>query len=262
MFGREVDGLKLTFRLAGINNQNFLMRDEETGTYWQQISGLAIAGPLKDRQLPIIASDELTFGLWRAEHPQGTVLKDLDKYKAEYSPMDWDVKMKKARTVLSFAEAGLKPRDLMLGIRAFGASRAFPFEKAIQAKLIQDRVGSEAVLLVVGPDAQSIRAFRQRIAGVDGVPEFYRTVEERAPAKLDPASAAAPLLMDDATGSRWNFQGCAVEGKAKGTCLERIEVVKDYWFDWRNYNPQTTVYGQTLRGGSAQQLARPAKATP
>jgi len=34
-----VDGLKLTFHLAGINSQNFLMRDEETGTYWQQISG-------------------------------------------------------------------------------------------------------------------------------------------------------------------------------------------------------------------------------
>jgi hypothetical protein len=251
-----VDGLKLTFHLAGINNQNFLMRDEETGTYWQQISGLAIAGPLKGRRLPIIASDELTFGLWRAEHARGTVLKDLDKYKAEYSPMDWDVKMKKARTVLNFAEAGLKPRDLMLGIQAFGASRAFPFEKVIAEKLVQDRVGAEPVLLVVGPDGQSVRAFRQRIPGADGVPEFYRTAQEQAPAKLDAASAAAPLLMDDATGSRWNFQGCAVEGKAKGTCLERIEVVKDYWFDWRNYNPQTTVYGKTLRSETVQ----PAKA--
>ncbi len=39
-----MDGLRLTFHLAGINNQNFLMRDEETGTYWQQISGVAIFG--------------------------------------------------------------------------------------------------------------------------------------------------------------------------------------------------------------------------
>ena len=167
-----MDGLKLTFHLAGINNQNFLMRDEETGTYWQQISGVAISGPLKGRRLQIIASDELTFGLWRAEHPKGTVFKDLDKYKAEYSPMDWDVKMRKTRTVLSFNEAGLKPRDLMLGIRAFGASRAFPVERVMQEKLVQDRVGAEPVLLVVGPDARSIRAFRQRLPGVDGVPEY------------------------------------------------------------------------------------------
>ena len=251
MLGREVDGLKLTFHLAGINNQNFLMRDEETGTYWQQINGMAVSGPLKGRQLPIIASDELTFGLWRAEHRQGTVFKDLDKYRAEYSPLNWDVKMKRAPTVLSFAEAGLKPRDLMLGIQAFGASRAFPIERMMKEKLIQDRVGAEPVLLVVGPDAQSVRAFRQRIQGVEGVSEFYRTVEEKTPAKLDSASASAPLLMDAATGSRWNFQGCAVEGKLKGACLERVEVIKDYWFDWRNYNPKTSVYGKTLRGGIA-----------
>ena len=31
MWGRTVNGLTLTFHLAGINNQNFLMRDEETG---------------------------------------------------------------------------------------------------------------------------------------------------------------------------------------------------------------------------------------
>lgn len=244
-----MDGLKLTFHLAGINNQNFLMRDEETGSYWQQISGLAIAGPLKGRQLPFVASEELTFGLWRAEHPAGTVLRDNDKYKSGYASLDWDVKMQKAPTVLSYNEAGLKPRDLMLGVQAFGASRAFPFERVIREKLVQDHVGTEPVMLVVGPDGESVRAFRQRIPGVNGVPEFYRTVEEKPPGKLD---AAAPLLMDDATGSRWNFQGCAVEGRTKGACLERIEVIKDYWFDWRHYNRQTSVYGKTLPGGKMQ----------
>jgi hypothetical protein len=42
-----VAGRRLTFHLAGINNQNFLMRDEETGSYCQKISGSAISGPLK-----------------------------------------------------------------------------------------------------------------------------------------------------------------------------------------------------------------------
>jgi hypothetical protein len=260
VWGREVDGIRLTFHLAGINNQNFLMRDEETGTYWQQISGLAVAGALKGRQLPFVASDELTFDLWRAEHPQGTVLRDSNKYKSGYSAMDWEIKMQKTPTVLSYREAGLKPRDLMLGIHAFGASRAFPFERVIREKLVQDRVGAEPVLLVVGPDAQSVRAFRQRIPGIAGAaPEFYRTVEEKAPAQLDAASAFAPLLMDAATGSRWNFQGCAVDGKAKGTCLERVEVIKDYWFDWRHYNLRTSVYGKALPDTHSVQEASPAK---
>ena len=49
-------------------------------------------------------------------------------------------------------------------------------------------------------------------------------------------------MMDDATGSQWNFRGCAVAGKAKGVCLERVEALKDYWFDWKQYNAATTVF--------------------
>ena len=225
MWGREVEGLRLTFHLAGINNQNFLMRDEETGTYWQQISGRAVAGPLAGRTLPFVYSDELTFGLWRQEQRRGTVLRDEAKYAAEYAPKDWDVKMAKTPTVISFAQPGIGARDLMLGVAAFGAARAFPYQAVTAAKLVRDHVGAETVVVAVGPDGQSVRVFREP-SGT----EFYR---------LD-----SGLMMDGATGSKWDFQGCAVEGSAKGKCLERVEAVKDYWFDWRNYHPETTVWGK------------------
>jgi hypothetical protein len=228
-----VGGIPLTFHLAGINNQNFLMRDEETGTYWQQISGAAISGPLKGRQLELIHSDELNFSTWKTEQPQGTVLADAQKDLADYSPKNWDVEMKREPTVIAFAEHGLKARDLMLGIRAFGASRAWLYDQVSREKLIKDHVGSEPVLLVVGPDNQSVRAFRDRIPGVDVAPDFYRLPDK-----------TTRLLMDAETGSEWNFQGCAVSGKSQGLCLEPVAMLKDYWFDWRNYNPHTTVYGK------------------
>ncbi len=227
-------GLRLTFHLAGINNQNFLMRDEQTGTYWQQISGKAVSGPLRGSQLPFVHSDELNFGTWQSEEPQGTVLQDAAEYRFGYARKDWDVRMQRAPTVIDFREHGLKARDLMLGIQAFGASRAFPFDQVIREKLVEDRVGAEPVLLVVGADGQSVRAFRDRVPGVLGAPEFYRVSGNQPGA----------LLMDAATGSEWNFQGCAVSGKIKGICLEPLEVLKDYWFDWRNFNPSTTVYGR------------------
>ena len=235
MWGRDIAGLRLTFHLAGINNQNFLMRDDQTGTYWQQISGQAVSGPLRGSQLPFVHSDELNFGTWRAEEPRGTVLQDVAPYVAEYAPKDWDVQMGRARTVIDFHEHGLKGRDVMLGIQAFGVSRAFPYDQVIREKLVEDHVGAEPVLLVVGGDGQSVRAFRNRIAGVKGPSDFYRL-------PASPASAAAALLMDAATGSAWNFQGCAITGKAAGTCLEPVQILKDYWFDWRNFNPSTTVY--------------------
>jgi hypothetical protein len=225
--------LRLTFHLAGINNQNFLMRDEETGTYWQQISGAAISGPLKGRRLTLVLSDELTLATWKSEQPQGTVLDDVPEFISDYAKRDWDVRMKRAPTVLNFPEHALTARDLMLGIQAFGASRAFLYDRVVKEKLVKDHVGVEPVLLVVGPDDQSVRAFRDRIPGVNGATDFYRIT-----------GRPGVQLIDDATGSEWNFQGCATSGKAKVLCLEPIPMLKDYWFDWRNYNPKTTVYGK------------------
>jgi hypothetical protein len=227
-----VDGLKLTFHLAGINNQNFLMRDEETGTFWQQISGAAVAGPLKGKNLVLVYSDELTLQLWKTEQPKGTLVKDAARYTAEYASKDWDVRMARAPTVISYAQPGMTQRTIVMGIRAFGVSRAYPYNLLKAEKLVKDRLGGVPILIVVGPDGQSVRAFRAAVPGSDAQPDFYRL------------SDGGATMMDDATGSRWNFQGCAVEGKAVGACLTRVDIIKDYWFDWRHYNADTSVFGK------------------
>jgi len=230
-----IDGLRLTFHLAGIDNQNFLMRDEETGTYWQQISGRAISGPLAGRALALVPSDELSFKLWKSEQPRGAVVKDVAAYVREYSPENWDVEMARARTVLSFREHGMENRDIVMGVEAFGSSRAFRYDALLRERLVLDHVGLEPVAAVVGPDNVSVRIFRRRISGIDPPPDFYRV--EGQPA----------LFLDSATGSGWNFQGCAISGKLQGACLERVETIKDYWFDWRNYHPGTTIFSGTGR---------------
>ena len=52
-----MDGRRLSFRLTGINNQNFLMTDEQTGSWWQQVTGEAVHGPLKGRRLDLVFHD-------------------------------------------------------------------------------------------------------------------------------------------------------------------------------------------------------------
>ena len=242
-----MDGRRLTFHLAGINNQNFLMRDEETGSYWQQITGAAISGPLKGRRLTLVFSDELTFGAWKAEQPNGTVLQEVPRYASQYEAKDWDVRMRREPAVIQFPEHGMQSRDLILGIQAAGSSRAFLYDRVIQEKLVKGNVGALPVLIAVGGDGQSVRAFRDQIPGVDGAPDFYRLTANESREPLPGA-----LMLDSETGSEWNFQGCAVSGKVKGACLERIPMLKDYWFDWRNYNPKTTIWGNGIRGNATR----------
>ncbi len=226
----------LHFYLAGINNQNFLMRDKETGTWWQQITGKAIYGPLQGATLELVLSDELTFGEWRTEFPNSQVLAPVAKYTKEYEP-NWEPEVAKLPVVISFPGTELKSRDVVVGLTINGAARAYPWETFARQSPLVDRVNGTPLLLVLGPDAKSFRVFVSRIDGRDA--DFFLQGDDTANAT---AEKKAWTLVDATTASQWNFQGCATSGPALGKCLDRIPALKDYWFDWRNYHPDTTVY--------------------
>ena len=231
-----MNGQELHFYLAGINNQNFLMRDRETGSWWQQITGKAIYGPLQGAGLKPVLSDELTFGEWRDESPSGLVLAPVAKYAKEYDS-NWEPEVAKLPVVISFPGTELKPRDVVVGLTINGTARAYPWETFAKQSPVLDRVNGVPLLLVLGLDGKSFRAFVSRIEGKDA--EFFLKGE-------DPDSSSAQkkdwMLIDSTTASEWNFKGCAVSGPAQGKCLDRVLALKDYWFDWRNYHPDTTIY--------------------
>ncbi len=229
VWNRMVDGSLLHFRLAGINNGNALLRDEETSSIWQQSTGEAIFGPLKGKQLQLVRSNELSFALWRKEQPQGRVLKPNSLYAADYDPKDWEKHVEKTPTVVDTTKSGIGPHQLMVGITVAGENKAYPVQAIMAAKLIQDHVGKVPVLLLVGPDGASIRTFEGKPEGVDTGLTFATGPREGT-------------MSDAETGSVWNFQGCAVEGKLSGQCLKEIDAHKDYWFDWMNHHPDSSVF--------------------
>lgn len=228
MWKRTAGGRELHFRLAGINNQNFLMRDEETGSWWQQVTGKAIFGPLKGQALEPVSSDELTFGLWKQESAGGQVLAPVGADEGRYED-NWEPEVQKLPTPLSFPGSGLQSRDVVVGLDVSGASRAYPLNALSAQSPIQDRLGGVPILLVMGPDGKSVRAFVSRLDGTEL--ELFRK-----------SGSEEWVLVDSSSGSEWNFQGCATAGPVKGQCLERLFALKDYWFDWRNYHPATGVY--------------------
>jgi hypothetical protein len=275
-----VNGRALHFYLAGINNQNFLMRDKETGTWWQQITGKAVHGPLKGAALDLVPYDELTFGEWKSEVSGGLVLAEVQKYAKKYAS-NWEAETAKLPVVISFPGTELKSRDLVVGVELKGASRAYPWNTLVKQSPVIDHIGGTPILVVIGPDKKSFRVFVSRIQGLDA--EFFLQgatpeVENSSPvtqkrdlpgepaktgaglastgsaqtsahpaepaqtqAKSDPPQTPW-LLLDTTTASQWTFQGCALSGPAQGRCLERVSALRDYWFDWRHYHPDTTIY--------------------
>ena len=225
-----MNGRKLTFHLAGINNQNFIMRDGETGSWWQQVSGEAIQGSLKGQKLENVWLDELSFGIWKRENPNGRVLRPDEKIlqAQKYESADWESEVAKMPVRIGDKlDATLEPRTLVVGVIVSNKAKAYPFSAIEKQSPILDMVGGREIVLLLGEDKKSVRAFERKID--ERTLEFF--------AKTDSSE-----IVDAETGSVWDFSGKAFKGELMGKQLEKVQVLKDYWFDWKSYNPETQLY--------------------
>lgn len=228
MWARTIQGKTLTFHLAGIHNQNFLMRDEETGSFWQQVSGECVAGPMRGSKLEQVHNDELTVARFTAEAPAGQLLLGEPVHADSYE-RDWEPSIDKLPTVVDTSDTPLPPRTLVAGIVVGGQARAYEASRLAAERVILDELGEVPVVLWSG-GGRMLRS-------------FYRRVDGKA---LLLAPVDAEHLRDAETGSLWNYRGCAVEGPQASakTCMTAVPVLWDYWFDWRAYNPGTGIYGR------------------
>lgn len=225
-----MDGRKLTFHLAGINNQNFLMQDDQTGSWWQQVTGEALHGPMKGRRLELVFHDEISFADWQREHPGGRVLKPDDSAPWRRFSENWEEDTARLPIVTPIGKGEpLKPRDVVAGVRLGEKAKAYPLAALQHQNPVEDVVGGRPVILVVGEDGRSVRAFERTLDG--------REIH------LFRKPGATPLrLVDAETASEWSFAGEAVTGPLQGKKLGKVYVLKDYWFDWKAYNPRTEIY--------------------
>lgn len=235
MWSAEVDGKVLRFRLAGINNQNFIMEDEETGSWWQQVTGKAIHGPLAGKRLQLARHDEITFNVFRQEHPRGLVLRPEDSAPWRRFSDNWEEGTARLPVPAVLSPDGtLPPRELIVGLAIGEEAKAYRMADLTPTAPLLDEVGGVPLAVVVAADGRSVRAFDRRAAG--------RTLE------LYAKPGEPGRLVDAETATVWDFRGRAVEGPLAGQTLPRVPVLKDYWFDWKIYNPETAVYG--VRGRS------------
>jgi hypothetical protein len=227
-----INNQQLSFHLAGINNQNFIMRDQETGSWWQQISGEAIQGRLKGTKLKPVYYDELTFAVWKRENPNGRVLRPDPKILAagKYESADWEQDVGKLPVnVSNKLDDVLEPRKLIVGIKINDEAKAYPMSALEKQSPIIDKLGDKEIVVILGEDKKSVRAFE-------------RTVDNRKLEFFIEPKSTEFQMIDAETGSSWDFTGKATSGELAGKQLTKVTILKDYWFDWKTYNPATKIY--------------------
>lgn len=208
------------------------MKDEQTGSWWQQVTGEAIQGPLKGAHLGLVDHDEISFATWKRENPQGRVLRPDSKVEQFYEPADWEEQYAHLRVVTPIQLSDTTAqRTLVYGLTMNGVSKAYSNQSLRKQSPVVDHVGQRAVLIVMEKDKKSVRAFDRSVDGREL--EFF-------------AKPQAPelTLLDSETGSEWDFTGKAIGGPLKGRQLNKLPILADYWFDWKSYHPETALYDQ------------------
>jgi Protein of unknown function (DUF3179) len=229
VFTPEVDGRKLTFTVPGLRGGNLVLKDDQTGTLWQQATGEAFKGPLEGKRLPLVPFQITSWGRWRGLYPNTLAMLPDPQNKAAYQSVDQRIsepfwEMQPAPMAFR-TDPRLPPHTMIMGIEA-ERTCAYPIETIKDEGLINDQVGSLPVLIVYTASTDTVRAFSRRVG--------QRTLEFKT---VGPAT-----ITDVQTGSQWNPDGECLSGKLKGESLTSLIVEPSYWFAWAEFHPKTSVF--------------------
>ncbi len=152
----QLDGQLMQFTLAGIENQNFLMRDEQTGSWWRQATGEAVAGSLRGRRLEELPSQVVSLAILQREHPYAEVLQPADG--SVLLPSDPEA----PRQGLPPPDAPppLDPLTLVVGVRSAGDAVAVAAEEIQPSAPYRTTLGGKPVVIL--REGNAYRAYPAR----------------------------------------------------------------------------------------------------
>jgi hypothetical protein len=224
VYDRTIEGRTLELGAVGLEKGVFLLYDRQTGSWWNQIAGRAVKGPLEGRRLRKRPSTLTTWGRWRALHPETTVFSD-PRVTGRRRFTEESV----SRVTLSGGGA-IAGDDLIVAVEGESSARAYLLRRLAPGQVANDTIDGEPILVFLAEDAVTPRVFR-RLAG-----ERTLTFE-----------AAGDHLRDEETGTRWDpMTGRALEGPLEGLQLEPVVFTQALWYAWRSVRPDTALWdGET-----------------
>ncbi len=227
-FYRVIESEPVEFGTTGkLYNSDLVMYDRKTDTYWAQLTGVGIYGELAGYRLKRVPVDFMRWSDWRSLYPDTEVLSTDTGYSRPYGsdPYGNYYTSPAIYFPLTHEDPRLHPKTIVYGVVVNGVARAYPYDVVGGIGAVNDLVGGEPVV-VMSPGKDMVRVYRRVVAGITLTFEYRDG-----------------FFWDRETGSKWNFEGEAIEGPMKGSALERMIGVTCFWFAWAAFYPGTSIYG-------------------
>jgi hypothetical protein len=215
----RLGGQTLTFDVFGLYHGTMVMRDDETGTVWDRITGEGLVGPHAGERLEMFPTHLGTLAEWVATHP-GTLTPDPAAsvppraLRPGESVLDPNV-----RATFDEFDDRLPPRQLVLGVRLLETTLAYPLRQESRGPIaVNTAIQGVPIALLAEPGAWPL-AYERRIG--DQTLEFHHEGDR--------------LL--DQHGESWSWTGASAEGPR----LRFIPSSALEWFAWSATYPATGI---------------------
>ena len=208
-----------------------VMYDRQTESYWSQLLGEAVEGPLKGTRLNFVRSWFTTWDEWRTRYPDTVALAKSGAFGDRYAN-DYYSSNRTGIIPETIEDERLSAKTFVIGIAdENGNAKAYSFDALWLDLLVNDTLGNQPLVIVYFPDADTGLVY-ERTLGIDGLTLTF--------SDFDPTTGH---MIDDQTGSVWDaWQGIAVEGELDGDVLRRYPATRSFWFGWKDWYPDTEVY--------------------
>jgi len=222
VFSPMVNGKLETFRLVGMDHFNAMFEDSTTQTWWRQVNGEAIVGPLKGAALREIPSAQMSLRAWLEQYPETKIMQPDTTFNERYENLkDYD-RGKSDSDLLKKDSLSWQKKSWIVGVQIGMNARAYDWEELLKRRVVNDTLNKTPILVTLENDSLSFHVWNRDTLSFD----------------LSPDS----LLVDNQTKSVWNWNGRAVSGPLAGSKLPVIQSYQEFWHSWKTFRPQTTRY--------------------
>ena len=238
VFNRTVDDQVVEFGTSGkLYNSNLVMYDRTTESLWSQAMAKGIVGKHGGKDLERIPFDIAAWSEWKKLHPESKVLSTDTGFGRPYGVDPYGNYYTEPNILfpVSHKDDRFGPKEIVVGIEDNnGMKKAYRISDIENKKVVNDAIGNKQIVLV-SLEPFMVRAFDRSIQ-LEGTDEVITVQFEY--------EGSSNLLVDKETGTKWNFDGNAVEGRMKGKSLTRLPLDEGFWFSWVAFHPKTQVYGK------------------
>lgn len=171
VFDPVVGGERVEFGISGkLWKSNLVMYDRKTESLWPQVLGEAVAGEMTGAVLAILPSDQVRFGNWKKQFPQGEVLSretsrerffGSNPYGDYFSVPDLSLFLAKP------TDTRLPHEALVLGLAFDGKAKAYHVEAVRKKGIVEDTFAGMNLVLRYNEALDAVRIFKKLLDGTE-----------------------------------------------------------------------------------------------